>query len=402
MIIDGHGDLLWFKRLQGGDTAMDFTTQTYRGRPVLTWWQGNEGAGIGQGSDVIYDSSYQQIATVNAANGMRADLHEFKITPQNTALITSFFPVYADARSVGGSQRQIVLDSVVQEIDVPTGRLLFQWDSLDHVPLSASYQHLPPRYTHQPYDYFHVNSVDLDGDGTLLISGRNVWAAYKVDHSTGRVIWTLGGKRSSFRIARGAGFAFQHDVRVFGGDRSVTMIDNGAGDYAVHKQTRALRLRLDVRHHTARRQSEHDHVPPLLSIAKGDYQPLRDGGSFVGWGATQYFSEYDGHGQLVLDGRFVGLNASYRAYRLRWSGAPKGAPDIAATDSGGHTTVYASWNGATDIAFWRVLDGRGQRLSVAPRQGFETAITVTSTRYVKVQALDRHHHVIATSDVLRT
>src|SRR5207302_4952587 len=121
-------------------------------------------------------------------------------------------------------------------------------------------------------------------------------------------------------------------------------------------------------------------------------QRLRDGGAFIGWGATQYFSEYNAHGKLVLDGRFVGLNASYRAFRLPWSGRPKAIPDIAADDSGGRTTVYASWNGATGVVFWRVRNGSGDQLAIAPRRGFETAITVASSKYVQVQALDGRHH----------
>src|SRR5207248_1924871 len=110
------------------------------------------------------------------------------------------------------SKRQIVVDSVVEEIDIPTGLLLLRWDSLDHVPVSDSYAPLPPRRTRDPFDYFHANSIAVDRDGNLVVSGRNTWTAYKLDRHTGAVIWRLGGKHSSFRLAPRTYWAFQHDV----------------------------------------------------------------------------------------------------------------------------------------------------------------------------------------------
>ena len=51
-----------------------------------------------------------------------------------------------------------MLDSVVQEIDIKTGLVLYQWDSLDHVPLADSYEAMPAT-AGGPFDYFHINSV---------------------------------------------------------------------------------------------------------------------------------------------------------------------------------------------------------------------------------------------------
>src|SRR5205085_10424335 len=123
-----------------GGVVANFRVQNYRNQPVLTWWQGYTNAGVGVGQDVIYDSSYRPVAVVQAGNGLRADLHEFTLTPGGTALLTAYLPVYWNASSVHGQKREIVLDSVVQEIDVATGLVLFQWDSLDHVSLNDSYQ----------------------------------------------------------------------------------------------------------------------------------------------------------------------------------------------------------------------------------------------------------------------
>jgi hypothetical protein len=404
-ILDPHGGLVWFKPVPARDWATNFRVQQLGGAPVLTWWQGYIGAGVGVGEDVIADSSYRQLTVIRAANGLSADLHEFVLSPQGTALITAYFPVIWDASSVHGSKRQVVMDSVVQEIDIPTGLVLYQWDSLDHVPLTDSYVRplSDPRFA---YDYFHVNSVDVDADGNLVISGRNSWTAYKVDRRTGAVLWRLGGRHSSFRMSAGAGFAFQHDVRVRAADDLlVTLFDNGAGPPTVHRHSRGLELALDPTNMTATVVARLDHSPELVSNYEGDMQQLPGGEDFLGWGAQPYFAEFDAHGRLVFDGRFVGANSSYRAYRFPWNATPSTAPALAAVPSGRRLTVYASWNGATAVAAWRVLGADGpaplRTLRTTRRQGFETAIRVPWRRYVAVEALDRSGAVLRSSRTIR-
>jgi Arylsulfotransferase (ASST) len=400
-IVAADGSLVWFHPVPPGQVATDFGVQQYRGEPVLTWWQGYMGAGVGEGEGVIMDSSYRQVALVHAADGLSADLHEFRLTPQGTALITAYYPVWWDARSVHGPRQTLVYDSVIQEIDVKTGLLLFQWDSLDHVPLSDGYTPLPHDRGH-PYDYFHINSIQRDADGNLIASARNTWAAYKIDGRTGRVIWSLGGKHSSFKFPSGGAFAFQHDVRVRSpGDRIVTVFDDGAGPPIVHGESRGLTLKLDPRHRTAKLVRVDSHDPSLVTEYEGDLQQLPDGGQFLGWGALPFFSQFDHAGRIVLDGRFVGRNTSYRAYRFHWSGRPTTTPSVVAVTSGDSTYVYASWNGATDVARWQVLAGTSpdalQSAGYVARQGFETELTVPAASYVAVRALDAAGHVLATS-----
>ena len=406
-ILGPYGGLIWFQRLTGDDSASDFRVQSYLGKPVLTWWQGYVDAGIGVGEDVIYSSSYQQIAAVHAANGLSADLHEFEITPQNTALITAYYPVYWDASSVHGSTRQVVLDTVVQEIDIPTGLVLFQWDSLDHVPLSDSHEPLPKASTRNPYDYFHINSIDPDWDGNLVISARNTWAAYKVSAQTGATIWELGGKQSSFKLGSGASFAFQHDVRVqANNDLFVTMFDDGAGPPTVHSQSRGIKLILDLKHLTARLVAQHEHTPALLSNYEGNFQQLPNHDDLIGWGQQPDFSEYNPRGRLIFDGEFVAGTPSYRAYRFQWSATPQTPPALAATASRGSTYVYASWNGATNVSGWRVLAGPTpsglRRIRSVSKTGFETAASFRGAGpYVAVQALDSKGRVLGTSQTVR-
>ena len=408
MILDAHGKLVWFKPLSGDDVATDFRVQAYQGQPVLTWWQGYVSAGVGTGVGEIYNDYYKQIAVVHAADGLNADMHEFLLTPHNTALITAVDPVWVNARSVHGPRRQLVFDSIVQEIDIQTGLKLFAWHSLDHVPLADSFAPLPASHKGgSPYDYFHVNSIDLDHDGNLLISSRNTWAAYKVDHGTGQIIWRLGGKHSSFKLRPGAYWAFQHDVRVrASNDRYITLFDNSASP-TIHSQSRAVKLVLNLTKMIAALAQSEVHSPSLLVPNQGNYQQIAGYHSFVGWGAKPYFSEYDSRGRLLFDAHFGDSNSNYRAYKLSWSGwvdPTVSPPAVAAIRHGSHTTVYASWNGATHVHQWRVLAGSSPT-SLTPvrtvtRSDFETSTSISTASYVAVQALDWSGNLMATSKTI--
>jgi hypothetical protein len=402
LILDSYGGVVWFKALPKYHMASDFREQTYQGKPVLTWWQGYFGAGIGSGVDVINNTSYSQIATVQAGNGLTADLHDFEITPQNTALILAEEPVRWNASSIHKSTNAVVYNSVIQEIDIPTGLVLFQWDSLDHIPLNASYTGFP-RPGH-PFDWFHANSVEQDRDGNLILSARSTSAVYKIDRSTGHVIWTLGGKHSTFKFGSGASMAYQHDALIrSGNDGLLTAFDNGAGLTNVHRQSRAVWERVNVGGKTVSEIGELDHSPSLLSQFGGSVQELAGGNSFVGWGAQPYFSEFTSHSKEIFDARFKDSNVSYRAYRFRFNGYPQTQPRVAASSSGRGTTVWVSWNGATRAAKWHVLAGSSatslRYVASAAHSTFETTIGISRTTYVQVQAFDSNGHLLATSAV---
>jgi Arylsulfotransferase (ASST) len=392
-ILDSSGGLVWFDRLPRHQVAMDFRVQRYQGKPVLTWWQGYVGAGVGTGADLIMDNSYHLIAAVQAGGGLAADIHEFQLTPDGNALITTYNPVIADASHEHGSTKQVTYDATVQEIDVRSCErygvclVLFEWDGLDRVPLSDTYASQRGGAL-APFDPDHLNAADTAPDGNFVISDRNTWAVYKVNRLTGNPMWILGGKHSTFSFGPGAEFAFQHDVRVDGSNR-ITMFDDGAGYFNVHKQSRGLTLGLDFTHMRATVVNEQYHVPPILTQREGSDEALPDGHYFVGWG-DPFFSEFNGRGQMIFDARFVDHNVSYRVLREPWSATP---------------TAWASWNGATTVVYWRFLAGssvkslRGVR--DVRRQGFETSISFAARRYVVVQALDASHHVLGQSKTLR-
>jgi hypothetical protein len=393
-IIDNEGRPVWFSPIAAPDTATDVRVQQYHGQPVLTYAVGRStgGPGHSEGYDVILNRHYQQIATVEAGNGLAADQHEFALTPQGTALITIYHQVPYDLSSVGGPSDGSVLDGVVQEIDVATGNVLFEWHSLDHVPLSDSYQPVPASSS-TPYDYFHINSVNLDNDGNLLISARHTSTVYKVDRKTGSVIWRLGGKESDFQLGPGVQFAWQHNA-LPEGSNTIRIFDNESNGTPVLPASRVIRVHLDLNAKTATLLSSIQHPDGLSAGSQGNAQLLPGGHTFVGWGQLGRFSEFDSSGNLVWDGALPAGYDSYRAYRSPWVGLPDTDPTAEAERSGGsHVTVDAIWNGATEVDRWVLLAG-SHRSGLHPAgsarwNGLDTTIDVhTRSPYVEVVALD--------------
>ncbi len=401
MILDSLGQLVWFQPYPVGENRLitDFREQQLFGAPVLTWWQGNTNAGTGRGEGIVFNSNYQQIATVHAANGLDMDLHEFLLTPGGDAYIASSSPVFLPGIS------KTTLDSVVQEIDVTTGLLLFEWHALDHVGLNESYF----RPTSNPFDPYHVNSISVDVDGNLIVSMRNTSTVYKIDHTSGVVIWRLGGKHSSFKMGKGTTTWGQHDA-IAQPDGTLTVFDDGAGPPMVHPYSRGIRERLDTTRNTATLIQEFDHAPRISADFEGSLQTLPNGDVFLGWGQQPYFSEDTPGGQQDFDAHFNVPTSTYRAYRFPWSAQPPTQPALALSpNANGTVSVFASWNGATDVGTWRVLAGAGQTAgALAPvagglKRGFETQLTVQSAAPdIEVQAIGYSGQVLASSAIAAT
>jgi hypothetical protein len=404
MILDPSGGLVWFKSLPRDTFATDLRVQEYLGRPVLSWWQGGISLhGFGTGEAIIADSSYREIAHVRAGNGHTVDLHELQITPQGTALVTSYFPILCNLSSIGAGSYDGLTDGTMQEIDIKTGLVMYEWTSLDHVALSESYEPTRSSSTAYPYDFFHFNSINLDRDGSLLVSARNTWAVYDLNPRTGTINWRLGGKQSSFAEAPGARTAWQHDPRELS-DGTISMFDNGASP-KVHTQSRGIVVQLNPATGTATLLTQLLHAPALLAESQGNTQALPNGDWFLGWGQEPFFSELSPQGTTLFDAHFPVHTESYRSFRLPWVGTPEHPPVFAYVSAGtGAGTVYASWNGATQVASWRVVAGASPQklhpILSAPRSGFETTITLpggTAGPYLSVQAIDASGKLLASA-----
>lgn len=394
-IVDGHGQIVWYRALPSGDVATDLREQTYHGQPVLTWWEGSRDARF-----VIMNDHYQVIRTVEPADGLASNEHEFLLSDDGAdAWLIGTQVVGVDLTARGGSARSPVIGEVAQEIDLATGNLLFEWHSLDHISPAASYAAFSPN---ADFDYYHMNSLDPLADGTVVISARNTHSVVDVSASTGAVEWQLGGKDSTFRMGPGSGFALQHDARMHGTDEMSLFDDEDAPPDDA--PARAILLRLDMRTHTATLLRAYRHGN-LRVPWQGNQQILANGESVVGWGSGGATSVYGATGRLLFDAAYPAPVNSYRAYLLPWSGAPTTHPAIVAERSGGMLRIYASWNGSTATTGWEVLGGdaagRLHVLARTTRAGFQTAIALTSAaRDVQVVALGSRGQALADSRVV--
>ena len=402
MIVSSDGKLLWYERRP--DKVHDLKVASYEGKPVLAFFQKRNG---GRGYYQLLDQHYRPVARVRAGHGYSTNLHELALTPKGIVYLTADVTVHK------------VTEYVVEEVDVASGKVLFDWHSLKHAGVRDSYEERPRNGT--AWDYFHGNSVDppTASDPTVLISSRNTSSVYGVDRRTGRTKWILGGKRDQFHIARdhpGWVFCGQHDVhRLPNGD--IEMFDNG-GTF-MHGQphcpvhpARVLVFKVDARRHRVRlvssissRQLSAD-GKGWFSGWVGSARPESNGDTLVDWGGPiNRVTELSPGGRENVFMRLAFW--SYRAVPATWTGQPTGRPLVVAGRQGATVHVFTSWNGATQISRWQVLAGStASQLSPAgapvPFADLETRIALnTSAPYVAVQALDAQGGVLGTSAALR-
>jgi hypothetical protein len=417
LILDHNLQPVWFNPIGTGALAANLRAQTYQGKPVLSWWQGTvSGTGATtSGDDVVVDQHYRHVATLKGADGWVISEHEMIVSGSN-AWVTAYKNVPANLTPYGGSANGVVLDSAVQEYDLAAGQLLYTWDALNpggvpNVPLSQSQQKPFPGI---PWDAYHINSIQLTGNETFLVSMRNTWTAYLVNRTTNAIEWTVSGnpKNSTFALPANAQFQWQHDVELHNGNVLSVFDDACCGIKSVsggHPQlanpsgpTRGLVIKLDLTRHTGSFLGQYIRAKDFNAAFLGNAQLLPGGNVALGWGSQPFFSEVNSKGKVLLDAVWPVPDQSYRAYAQKWVGIPYSAPSGAVRNNQGKSTVYASWDGDTQVVSWRVLAGTSaQSLKAAAtktKTGFETAIPLTSSfKVYEVQALDSHNHVLGTS-----
>ena len=431
LIVDNLGNPVYFRPLSSPNLMnTDFRLQQLNGNPVLTFWQGtlatppvytNAPGGSSEPCSCYYilDNTYAVIKTVTAQNGYTSDIHEFLLTPANTALLLSTQKVPMDLTPYGGPQDGFVQDFAVQEVDLETNELLFFWNALNHIPLANSFEPASSASsTENVWDAYHLNAIGLTDDvDDIVVSGRNTWTVYRINKPTGGIVWQLGGKQSNFTIESGAEFSWQHDVRFFPGNVITLFDDNCCESDTVPPGTppsHGLELQLNLITMTASPLTTYYHDPNITISSQGNVQTLSTSNKFIGWGQSKYYSEYAAGGNtidnpgmnLLYDAQMPGNNYTYRAYRENWTATPYYPPSIAVASINGQTTVYASWNGSTETTSWQVFAGNSPTTLLlagnASKTGFETVIPVASNGpYFQVKALDIGNVVIGVSSVIR-
>jgi hypothetical protein len=418
LIVDSKLQPVWSFPVSTSVTSTNLRQQSYQGKPVLSWWQGvvtNTGASTSGQVDVV-NEDYRTVATLKAQLPWIISVHDAVISGSDI-WVTVYRNVPEDLSALGGQAAGTVYDSGIQEYDLKSGKLLYTWDALNpqgtpNIPLSESEQ--PPPGPLAPagtaWDAYHVNAVQLLPNNEILVSMRNTWAAYLINTKTNKTVWTLGGKASSFKVAANAQFAWQHNVQMLPNNQVSLFNDNcceitGPGQFAKpNGSSGGLVLSLNTGQHTASLVSSYTHTNrPLDPAFLGSMQVLANGNALVGWGSQPYFSEFTKSGKLILDAVLPGKDLTYRAlFTNSWVGTPFFPPSGAARKAKGKTTVYASWDGATQVASWKVLGGSNPNHLpiVAPKakNGFETSIPLKAgDKVYKVQAFDSKGHLLRTS-----
>lgn len=408
---------VWIHGVPSNKFGLNFREQSFNGKPALSWWEGDitPTGDVLSGEDFVVDQHYKIVAKLVAQKPWLVSQHEFAISGGHFAWVTAYRTVtHQDLSPYGGSSNGQIIDCAVQEYDLNTGKLVYNWDALDHVPLSEA--EAPPlkasnsKASTTPWDAYHLNNVQPLANGQFLASLRTEWGAYLVDSSTSQTVWKLGGKNSTFKLGSGASFFYQHDVQYNAAKSMVSMFDNGCcgldADGTFFKPngpTRGLVLKLDTTAHTATLVQQYS-LKNVVAGTQGNTQLLPNGNALVGFGQQPFFAEYGKTGNLLFEAEFPSPDTSYRAFVGRWTGQPTSSPTGAAQTNGSNTTVYASWNGATNVYSWRVLAGRDSKhlgvVTTKSHTGFETPIPLKSSYGAyQVVALGNKKQVLKRSPV---
>ncbi|TGO40719.1 hypothetical protein BHYA_0033g00730 [Botrytis hyacinthi] len=423
MIHDHQGNLVWMNASYGETFGLN--VQRFKDVDYLTFWQGDDSVGgHGEGVYILLSSQYKEAYRLTAGNNALGDLHKFHITPEGTALVTQYTLKEMDIQYRRRTRKGWVWDSVIQEINIETNEIIFEWHASEHFNTEDSY--FPAgsaglRSSHG-YDFFHINSIDKDGLGNYLISSRYYQSVSYIDGKTGKILWELGGKRNCFKDlsdGKATAFSWQHDARWTTDRKGITLFDNGAR-YGLRPQvesSRAIHISLDLEAMTAEIVREFVNPRKILSASQGSMQVLENGNVMVGYGYNAAWTEYSSEGEVLCDVHIgsqktfnTGAVQTYKVLKHAWIGRPDTVPDVKVVQN----NVYVSWNGATEVRGW-VLEGaktdRGeegeeefQMVAEVQKSGFETRILFQRKAWcwVRVIAIDSEDVKLETSEIWAT
>lgn len=369
-MLDATGSLVWTVDHRIGE-VYNLQVQEYQGKPYITYWAGDDTVGgHGAGRYYMLDEHYEVFKEFGAANGLDADLHDFRITENNTALITIYEIIEADLSRFNSSLvHGEIWDSIFQEIDIESGEAIFQWRASEHVYWEEAYLDIIEQADGdkgRPWDFYHINTVDKDPSGNYIVSGRYTRSVMYVDGTSGEILWRLGGKNNSFiDLSGGAAttFAGQHDAHWSDSYNAITFFDNRADWFnQIDDKSAGARIAIDtsVSPPTAELVQTYIHPSGILSTSQGSMQTLPNGNVLLGYGFNGVVTEFSPTGTALCDAFFEALTyigsgdvQSYRAFKNHWTGYPNTPPDLVLRNG----VFYVSWLGATEVREWELRSG---------------------------------------------
>lgn len=403
-IYEQDGTPVWFGwGATGGAGVHDFKVCQYNGSDHLCYFEGYQYLGFARGQDVILDTNLRPVKTVTAMNGMGAiDQHEFKVV-NDSALTTIYHPMRYDLSAFNVTDGQgWIQNGVFQDHNLTTGELNFEWSAIEHVALSESYVDANQSEVAgsgfsalSPWDYFHMNAVDKNDDGDYLVSARHTSTLYKINGQTGEIIWRCGGKLSDFQLQNGLNWSYQHDIRWVSYNASTDILSffdnasNGFNQSSEHSAGYIIKLNHDASPPTVELLKSFPAPEDLpISASQGNLEILNrddwaNSNAFLNWGNQPCVTEHAPDGTILYraavasDGQM-----NYRGFKFNITLTPYDTPALYtyATSSDDDTTYYMSWNGATEVAQWRIYgraacDSDWTMIGETPKNGFETNYT---------------------------
>jgi len=306
MIADNDGKLFFVKEMP--EECYDLNIQP---NGLLTYFDGSKN------KYYALNNNYDIVDSFYCGNGYTTDLHELKILSNGHSLLMSYDTRVFTLIGGGSLTNTNVVGIIIQELD-ENKNVIFQFRSWDHFLITdATHENL----TALSIDYCHSNAIELDNDGNLLISSRNMDEITKISRLTGRIIWRLGGKNNQFTFINDPdGFSHQHAVRRIK-NGNITLFDNG--NFHVPPYSRAVEYKLDEVNKTATLVWQYRNSPDIFAPATGYVQRLENNNTFICWGLTNpTLCEVRYDGTKVLEMTFPQGVFSYRAYKYPWRELP--------------------------------------------------------------------------------
>lgn len=339
MVLDADGYLFWYQPVAARN-LLDFTFHPEHDLYTYVKFVNPQNVQY-----MLMNRDFEVVDSFTTTNGISPDIHDFQITANKTFLLAGASDSIMDLSAypfngMPGSATTHVIGFVVQEFD-EDHNLLFQWNSNDHIPPQATYPFYG--YNAAAFDYCHGNSIEEDVDGNLLLSFRHLNAVYKIDRQSGKVLWRLGGRTSSFTFTNDQGFSGQHDVRRLP-NGNIALFDN-ANMGPLPRVSRAVEYRLDTLNWTATKVWEYKYDPEFFSRAMGGHQTTDHRQHLINYGLNfrpePSFVRTDDAGQLLSELFFQDSIMSYRSSLFDLPVEHIERPVITCSQDGGTVTLSA-------------------------------------------------------------
>jgi hypothetical protein len=334
MILDNSGLPVWYQR----GRMFDFKIQ--KNGMITSCLSDDTGF-------PAFDQNFQYLKTYLATNGYLTDGHELKIMADGSYYLIGY-QLNPVAYLPGGFFNSIVRETAVQGF-TPAGDLIFQWRAWDNYDIRDE-----PMYI---TDFPHINGIDIDDDGNVLVSARHLSEITKINRDSGDIIWRLSGRHSSFTFVNDPynGTSFQHNISALGNGHYM-VFDNG--DTHNPQFSRAVEYQLELTNMTATLAWEFRDTPDKYAYYLGSAQRLPTGNTLINFVRTQYPKaiEVDTNGMKHFELSLLPGSDAYRAFRFPWHGV-LAAPYLVVEPQVENIALMFNKFGDTNVAFYKVYGG---------------------------------------------